>query len=1081
MGYVNNDLSSGSNNELRKIAPSINASLRSILRRGAPVVTLCALAIEPQAYAQSVAGAGAASDSEDVVEEIVVTGIRQSLQTSQDIKKNADIFVDSITAEDIGALPDRSVTEALQRIPGVSINRFSGTNDPDHFSIEGSGVVVRGLNQVRSELNGRDTFSANNGRYLSFSDVPPELMGGVDVYKNQSADMIEGGLAGTVNLRTRVPFDSAGQTLSFSAEANYGDFAEEWSPTGSAMYSNRWDTDVGEFGILLNGVYSQLKSRSDGAQASSFQQREGRIPGDPSADDLWIPSGASFRTQDYDRERIGAAFAAQWESPDDTMLATFQFMRSDAKTAWTEHAVEIATDVVEQNAQASFPRPGTGFEFNGDDVFTNGTITGITGWRDDQWGSDQRTPMLGLPSNNIARGVDQQYVTSDYGFNFKWTPNERWSTNFDVQHVESTVENLDMTLWGASFQDVALDLRHGMPRIQSLPPTQTIMTAEDCAAIAALFGWNPACPTYMSGDTNSFANPANSFWRSAMDHAEDSEGEEDALRFDVERSFEDGGWLNSVKVGARYAERDQTTRYSTYNWGVLSEIWGNGGPVWFDDPVDGIQGGSEGSPTAPQTQVFAFDNFMRGDVQVPVVLPFYAGQLSGRGGYDEMAAFALNVAGEWETNTGNSNRWEPLADPRRGEHIAPGSMFLPGEVNVTSEETEALYGMVKFGNEFDNGRAISGNIGLRWVRTDFSADGTIAYAPASLASEADCIPDPMQPGQGLPVFCDVPLAERERARQFATGGSDPVVVDNKYENWLPSFNLKVNLTEELLFRFGFSKAIARPDLGLTRQFYNITAREENGEWLGFQADTGNARLKPTRSTQYDASVEWYFAPVGSLTFSLFYKELKDVLTNGIALVPITNGGETFDVYTVTPVNAADEGKVKGFELGYQQFYDFLPGFWSGFGINANYTYIDSNGVAQSTLSNTGASPAGTEANIDTSLLPLQGLSKDNINFALIYETAKISTRLAYSWRSRFLLTTRDVITPFAPIFNEDTGQLDGTVLYSLTDNIKIGLQGVNLTNEVTETTQVLNDEILTAGRSWFMNDRRYSLIARMTF
>ena len=106
-------------------------------------------------------------------------------------------------SEDIGALPDRSVTEALQRIPGVSISRFAAGADPDHFSIEGSGVVVRGLPQVRSELNGRDTFSANSGRFLSFSDVPPELLGGVDVYKNQSAEMIEGGLAGTVNLRTR--------------------------------------------------------------------------------------------------------------------------------------------------------------------------------------------------------------------------------------------------------------------------------------------------------------------------------------------------------------------------------------------------------------------------------------------------------------------------------------------------------------------------------------------------------------------------------------------------------------------------------------------------------------------------------------------------------------------------------------------------------------------------------------------------------------------------------------------------------------------------------------------------------------
>ena len=166
-------------------------------------LALGAIAISPSVNAQAAPAAAEPKESaapktenaETNLQEITVTGLRRSLETAQEIKKNAEVFVDSITAEDIGALPDRSVTEALQRVPGVSISRFAAGADPDHFSIEGSGVVVRGLPQVRSELNGRDTFSANAGRFLSFSDVAPELLGGVDVYKNQSADLIEGGLA----------------------------------------------------------------------------------------------------------------------------------------------------------------------------------------------------------------------------------------------------------------------------------------------------------------------------------------------------------------------------------------------------------------------------------------------------------------------------------------------------------------------------------------------------------------------------------------------------------------------------------------------------------------------------------------------------------------------------------------------------------------------------------------------------------------------------------------------------------------------------------------------------------------------
>ena len=177
---------------------------------------------------------------------VVVLGIRSSIQSAQEIKRSAETFVDAVTAEDIGALPDRSVTEALQRVPGITISRFAAADDPDHFSIEGQGVIVRGLTYVRSEINGRDTFSANNGRALSFSDVAPELLGSVQVFKNQTADLIEGGVAGTVNLVTRKPFDAPGQVFAGTLEYNYADFRDQWAPTGSALYSNRWSTSSGD-------------------------------------------------------------------------------------------------------------------------------------------------------------------------------------------------------------------------------------------------------------------------------------------------------------------------------------------------------------------------------------------------------------------------------------------------------------------------------------------------------------------------------------------------------------------------------------------------------------------------------------------------------------------------------------------------------------------------------------------------------------------------------------------------------------------------------------------------------------------
>ena len=221
------------------------------------------------------------NEAESDVEVIEIRGTRGNLVKARDLKREAEVVVDSITALDIGSLPDRSVLEAIQRLPGVSVERFAGANDPDHFSVEGSGAIIRGLTQTRSEFNGRDSFSANSGRGLSFQDVSPELMAGVDVYKSQSADMIEGGIGGTISLRTRKPFDSLDRQIAFNVDYSYGDLAEQWSPSFSALYSDQWKLPSGgRFGFLVNAANSQLYGESHGVQSDAATQfYASEIPG----------------------------------------------------------------------------------------------------------------------------------------------------------------------------------------------------------------------------------------------------------------------------------------------------------------------------------------------------------------------------------------------------------------------------------------------------------------------------------------------------------------------------------------------------------------------------------------------------------------------------------------------------------------------------------------------------------------------------------------------------------------------------------------------------------------------------------
>jgi TonB-dependent receptor len=1063
------------------------------LRVSASSLALFASVFAMPAFAQDAAPAAETEEGD----EIIVSGIRASLDSSRAIKKNSSEIVDSVTAEDIGALPDRSVTETLQRIPGVSVTRFAALVDPDHFSVEGSGVTIRGLPFTRSEINGRDAFTANNGRGLGFADIPAELLSGVDVYKSPSADRIEGGTSGLVNLRTRLPFDSKGMIVAGTVSNTYSDFAKKSSPEVSVLASGRWETGIGEIGVLGSFVYSQLFSRSDGIQLSAFRQRQlfpsgGFAPG--AGETAATPTrtvgaaaGAAMRSQDTNRERYGYSAALQWRSLDGSVEATAQFLRSDARSAWTERAVEVTTDNVESQG-GSRPAPGTTFAYDDTGLFDKGTITGTTGW----WGGDDRVARDGLQSNNIRRDKKVKNVTDDFSANLKWAVSDRLSLNFDYQHVESKVDDLDVTLWSSTYQNASLDLNgRGLPSVSFVPP---VLTNGE---------------TYLNAQHPSYTDPFNSFYRASMDHIEQSEGQSDAFRVDADYNFEDNDWLKSVRVGYRHADRDQTARFSTYNWGVLSEQWGNNGPVWLDENVDGsnvIVDGS-GNPIPPGgaplnvTEAYFFPNFMGGAVANP---------LNGQGRlftnfnliteYDRFAAISRQINAEWQggaiTRTGDSSGsgWVPLAS-RNG--VIAGTPFLPGEINSQTEKNDAAYVQVNYAHDFNEAVKLSGNIGLRYSRTKRISRGVQQFTSAGVKDETTCLAEnsALQPGQ-LPFgYCALTVAERATGRAFANNAVVATVVPLTLEYWLPSFNAKLEVGGGVQFRAACSKSVTPAEFGLTRNFFNLGVgavqnADANGNLIpgsfSLQAggNAGNPRLLPIEGDNFDLTAEWYFGNGGQLTLAGFYKELKNQQTNGIARLPLTNNGATVTGVVTTATNSTKKGKVYGFEVAYRQNYDFLPGFLSGLGLDANYTFAKSNGLEQSTLSATDPDvAAGRNASFDIDALQFAGLSKHTVNITPYYQKGALEMRAAYSWRSAYTLTIRDVITPFQPIISEPTGQLDGSIFLTVTPQLKLGIQGVNLLDEISKTKAVYTADGSgqTAPRSYFKNDRRVSFLARFNF
>jgi TonB-dependent receptor len=239
---------------------------------------------------------------------IVVLGKRASLSSAQQIKKRKLEIVDSIVADDINKLPDFNVTDALSRVTGVQTLRDRG---------EGSGVAIRWLTQMETLINGREVFSAGNGRTLDFADLPAEILSGIDVYKTSSANHIEGGVGGTVDLRTRRPFDFAGKELSGAVRTIYGDLVKKSEQQYSMLTTSRWQTEEhGEFGALLNASYQKRAWREDQKSAGAPVARTNVISGQT----VIVPNGITESTSLGERERRSLSMVLEWAPEENLKL-----------------------------------------------------------------------------------------------------------------------------------------------------------------------------------------------------------------------------------------------------------------------------------------------------------------------------------------------------------------------------------------------------------------------------------------------------------------------------------------------------------------------------------------------------------------------------------------------------------------------------------------------------------------------------------------------------------------------------------------------------------------------------------------
>lgn len=1117
------------------------------LRGGASTLVIGAMIFAPAAYAQTSTTTEQAEETKPISTQtdpaaaatptddpgaIVVTGQRRALRNAQQIKRNAETVVDTITATDIGAFPDKSIAEALQRVPGITVNRFAATGDTAHFSAEPSGVIVRGLPQVRSEFNGRDTFSANSSRGLSWSDVTPELMAGVDTYKNQTADLIEGGIAGSINLRTRVPFDATGQLFQVGANLNYNDLAKKWTPDANVFYSNRWGTGFGEVGIMANAAFSKVKTASEGIQYGRAGIFDNLFP-ESGSSTVYAPSSVAFRDNVYDRKRTGIAAAVQWKSLDDRLLFTGQYNRSVYKSSWDERVASVGLfDLYGQptsyrfnstnNTLASgvrqFPRraPGSApFTFDEDGWLTGGNFANYSGWFGPAgenvgfgriasgqaifqacytWGcpTGGQPGTYGAGVGTASRYNENRNMTQDFSANLKFEATDRLRFNFDAQRVNSTIDNYDIEVDMNSFANAQIEFE-GRPTITAFTP-----------------------PTHVNQSNGGLGNPNNYYIRAVMDHLEDSKGRQYAFRADGEYDV-NTSWIDSIKFGARTANRKQKVQWSTYNWHNVANTWTDYSPCAH--PFFNVDS-QPATCVRPGQATVNFRGYPSDFYEVsPFGTPFHGGNI-GNFVFVPVDFLADGRADEFSAERTGVGSFIPICE--RNGQVTPGgdtivqelpdSCFTPDEISDVTEKTKAVYAMLRFGgpDAMLGSVSVSGNIGLRYVRTTNESRGFTRF-PANTGNAAtSCPPTPLVPGgqtgtavppaipPGAPApfavypsFCYLTPAQLA----FASGTGEESTATAKHSNLLPSLNLKFDLDPKWVLRLAASKAMSRPDIGQLKNFVAISQSlpgnlatdprwiVQNGVPVGvnprYTATAFNPYLKPITAWQFDVSLENYFANVGSFSAALFHKRFQNYIQQGLFNIEYTNNGATNTVEVKGPSNGKG-AKISGAEVAYTRYLDFLPDPWNGFGIQANATYIKNKGIPNSGLSSVGAPVTDGGAFTGGTILnpgSLEGLSKYAYNLVGMYEKNKFSARLAYNWRSKYLVTTVDCCVAL-PVWQKAAGFLDGSIRYNVNDNFELSFQASNLLRTQTVLEQQVTDKDSPEGKNvlvpnaWFMNDRR---------
>ena len=988
--------------------------------RTTPIATAVAMALLSMgAHAQTAPAAEPAAQNAEASQAatVVVTGYRYAIEKSLDQKRDANAIVEVVTAEDVGKFPDKNVADALQRVPGVIVTRSGG---------EGKNVSVRGLSSelTLTQLNGNYVATAeSNGdptRSFNYMLMPSNMLSSAELYKTPEARLDEGGIGGTVILKTRRPLDVPSGSGFLNAEGTWADTTKKTDGQFSGQYA--WHDESKRFGVLVGLTQQKRTTRTMGASTENWQWYGDNYRTNPATDvngkesdltsywwgqsgfydqngkyytNFMMPTSVNLDVKEEQRERKGGQLTLQFK-PMRNLNLTANYFRFDLKQDSQTNTLKIPEwNMARYDGDGNWPggRLLDGLSFDPSGTIVTGAQYSLHPGKT-YYCSGEQAAAGGL-TNTGGFGPDDCTIPTPQ-ITGSYNREKSRSQVFDFT-AEWKGESLDASVTaGRTWASGGPEMQFGMP----IKPRR--QNADGSWALGnTASAWTTNGTPTMTCAPQLMTNLMNGIGEIDLGSTSSSWTKNSTQQKYAQADFtwhNDGKWIDSLQFGAKY--RDGGTSRSTGN-----NYWVCNGA----DPSDYDQRYQAGcDPTANRFQ----PSFLYGES---------LGNLTG--GIAASAFPAINY-------------------PAYIAHLNAtyGDMQTRDEENFVyhvDEKISALYFQANIKTD-----RLRGNLGMRYVRTKQHADSTDQVESYNdYFYNVNGAPAPCQAG-GLPAagapagsgctsgFTRLPDSTA-RVRSFEVSS-----LDRTYNDLLPSLNLAFDLTDTLLLRAAASKVVARPSYGdiaspgglnyYSQEYVNDRRLIGGGDQQGWFGSGSNKNLEAYKATQYDLGLEWYFDRGSVLGAGVFRKNVSNFAVPVVMDINMTIGGQEVTVQNYSTSAGGRDAVSEGVELYAQHTLD------SGLGFQFNYTYNKTNQAA-----------IILEDGTEIGKSPLVGSAKNQLNLTVFYETDKFLARASYNRRGEVV----NGLVNGLNVYQEPFSQVDVNFAYNFTKQLSLTASVLNLTEE----------------------------------